>query len=97
MWKAIDEVFCSGAETHVVDIGAREGWVAYLCEWSCVCLWRVCVRVVGLSDSGGGGWKLEGVTRSLVRPECLPVSISSIFSYAGCMDREKMKEARMSP
>jgi hypothetical protein len=27
-WKASDDVIRSSAEAHVVDIGAREGWVA---------------------------------------------------------------------
>jgi hypothetical protein len=51
----------------------------------------------GLCDGSGDDRESESVSKLLVRPEHRAASISSIFSYAGCIDREKMKEASMSP
>ncbi len=50
-----------------------------------------------ISDGSGDSRESEGVSTLLVGPEHRAASMSSIFSYAGCIDREKMKEASMSP
>ena len=52
---------------------------------------------LGLSGEGWSDWESEGVSRSLVGFAHCPVSMLSIFSYVGCIDKEKMKEASMSP
>ena len=51
----------------------------------------------GLCDGSGGGRESEGESKLLAGPEHRAASMSSIFSYVGCIDKEKMKEARMSP
>ena len=53
---------------------------------------------LGLCDGSGGGRESEGgESKLLAGSEHRAASMSSIFSYAGCIDKEKMKEARMSP
>jgi hypothetical protein len=51
----------------------------------------------GLCDGSGDGRKSEGVFMLLVGSEHRAARMSSIFWYVGCIDREKMKEASMSP
>ena len=51
----------------------------------------------GLCDGSGGDRESEGVPTSLVGSGRLAASMSRIFLYVGCIDKEKMKEASMSP
>ena len=51
----------------------------------------------GLCDGGGEGRESGGVFMLLVGSEYRAASMLSIFAYVGCIDREKMKEASMSP
>ncbi len=51
----------------------------------------------GLCDGSGDGRESEGVFMVLVESEHRAASMLSIFSYVGCIEREKMKEASTSP
>jgi hypothetical protein len=41
LWETVDEVIRSSAEAHVINAGARERWVMFLCWWDCVSQDRV--------------------------------------------------------